>query len=365
MNNNLSQLSDNISTSKRQSNFELLRIILTLFVIGHHYVVNSGLMECFDYSHITGNMIFLKCYSIFGKISVNAFGLITGYFMVNSSWRWKKWLKLYVEVKFYQLFFYIIFTVTGYAPFDYHDLLVTLFNTVFTFGTSYTSTFIVFYLFIPFLNIIVQNTTRRQHFVLLGLLVFVFTGISTFSYFLSVRAVNNDTWNYLGWMMCLYLIGSYLAKYPSEILENKQYMMTCFFVNTFVAWASILVIDFIGRRFDFGYWFWLFNDSHKLLAITGAVFLFCWFKQLSIHNSIIINKLASTTFGVFLIHSISPEMRSLLWNDILKCVSFYDSKFLFIHALLSTFGIFIVCALIDFIRKSLIEKPLFSWIAMA
>ena len=350
----------NASVGVRYSNFELLRIILTLFVIGHHYVVNSGLMECFDYNNITGNMIFLKFYSIFGKISVNVFGLITGFFMVHSTWRWQKWLKLYLEAKFYGILFYALFVVFGYMEYNHHDLLVTLFSTVMSFGNGYTATFLVFHLFIPFLNILLHNMTQKQHLLLIGLLVSIYTGISTFSYFLSLRAVNNDTWNYLGWMVCLYLIGAYFSQYRCVFFENRRLMRAAFLLNTLLSWASILVIDFVGRRVDFGYWFWLVNDSHKLLALTGAIFLFCWFRTVQIPHHPAINKLASTTFGVFLIHSINVEMRVFLWHDILHCTDFYNSDYLIPHALLSTVGIFIVCSCIDLIRQRFLEKPFFG-----
>ena len=40
---------DNNSRGKiRSSNIELFRIISMLMIVGHHYVVNSGLLDCID-----------------------------------------------------------------------------------------------------------------------------------------------------------------------------------------------------------------------------------------------------------------------------------------------------------------------------
>lgn len=42
----------------RKSNIELLRIVLMLLIIAHHYVVNSGLTEVFDYQAPSMKMYF-------------------------------------------------------------------------------------------------------------------------------------------------------------------------------------------------------------------------------------------------------------------------------------------------------------------
>lgn len=54
-----SMTKESIKNRGRDSNFELFRIILMLLIIAHHYVVNSGFGQLYDFDHITGNMIFL------------------------------------------------------------------------------------------------------------------------------------------------------------------------------------------------------------------------------------------------------------------------------------------------------------------
>ena len=43
----------NHKTLKRESNLELLRIVAMITIVAHHYVVNSGITNEFDYSSIT------------------------------------------------------------------------------------------------------------------------------------------------------------------------------------------------------------------------------------------------------------------------------------------------------------------------
>ncbi len=71
------------ATLKRKSNLELLRIVAMITIVAHHYVVNSGITNEFDYSSITLNMVFLQLWGMWGKTAINVFVMITGYFMCS------------------------------------------------------------------------------------------------------------------------------------------------------------------------------------------------------------------------------------------------------------------------------------------
>ncbi|WP_366946850.1 hypothetical protein [uncultured Bacteroides sp.] len=72
----------------------MFRIVLMILIIAHHYVVNSGIQELYDFSDINGNMLFLQFFGFAGKIGINCFLLITGYFMCQQKVRLVKFLKL-------------------------------------------------------------------------------------------------------------------------------------------------------------------------------------------------------------------------------------------------------------------------------
>ena len=74
-----------------------------------------------------------------------------------------------------------------------------------------------------------------------------------------------------------------------------------------------------------------------------------------------INTVAQSTFGVLLIHANSDAMRQWLWKDTLQNVRFFDSPYLWLHAVLSVLGIYIICMTIDQLRIRLIEKPFFNY----
>lgn len=86
---------------KRLSSLELMRIVLMLLIVAHHSVVNSGVMELWDPSTLHGKAVFLTLWGMWGKVCINAFVMITGYFMCKSRLTWMKFVKLIFSVYFW------------------------------------------------------------------------------------------------------------------------------------------------------------------------------------------------------------------------------------------------------------------------
>ena len=132
-----------VSGQPRTSNIELLRIISMLAIIAHHYVVNSGIQEYFTYGSFPDrNMLFLQLWGMWGKTAINVFVLISGYFMCTSNLTWKRFLKVYLEVKFYILLGYFVFVGSGYTAFHGREFLHTLFSTFTNVNSGFTSSFL-------------------------------------------------------------------------------------------------------------------------------------------------------------------------------------------------------------------------------
>ena len=133
-------ISNNIS---RSSNLELLRILSMILIIMHHYSVHGG-FSLIDQT-LTINKLFVQILSLGGKIGVVCFILITGYFMINSSFKFKKLLKLVLEVWFYSIGIMVIFYLFGLAEFN----TVTFFTCLFPLSHSlywFVTTYVVHYL---------------------------------------------------------------------------------------------------------------------------------------------------------------------------------------------------------------------------
>lgn len=330
---------------KRDSNIELFRIVLMFLIIAHHYTVNSGLDTLYDFKEITGNMLFLQFFGMFGKTAINGFTLITGFYMVKSKISAKKFMKIYLEAEFYYILFYLFFIVTGYESFTIKGLVTTIFFVVFEVGGLYTGTYIVFFLFIPFLNILARNMNQKQYQLWLLLLITYFTGISTL--------VKHDTFDFLGWLITMYFVGGYIRLWPCKLFYEKKIAAVCILFSILLMMISILLVDFLGVKYGFSNYYYMLADSHKPLAVMCSVSAFLFFKNLKIRKNRIINLIASSTFAVLLIHTNSNTMRKFLWEDVFRNTAFYNSDFLIIHAISSVFIVYIVCFFLDWGRRKL------------
>lgn len=333
-------------TKQRDSNLELFRIILMFFIIAHHYVLKL------DLQNITGNTVFLQMFAMFGKPAINAFTLITGYFMVRTRVTVARFLRTFLEVKFYDFLFYILFLLSGYASFSLSGLFTTVFSLSYWAGHYYTGTYFVLFLLMPVLNVLVKNMTKKQYQYLLIVLLVYYTGISTF--------LLHNNFSFVGWLITMYLLGGYIFLYPMKAFHSVKVGAVGTVVSIFLMAASILVVDFIGVRFGFQIYDYLYSNANKFLALTCAVFSFIFFKNLKIPYSKIINSLAAPIFGILLIHTHSDTMRWFIWVDIFRCADFHDSPYLIPHAVLTVVTVYLVCWVLDSLRIRYIEKPLFS-----
>ena len=216
----------------RDSNLELFRILTMLLIIAHHYVVNSGLLELIHSNPFSNQSIFLLLFGAWGKVGINCFVLITGYFMCKSNIAITKFLKLYFEVIFYALIGYIIFIITGYESFN----LLNFIKKIIPFAElrdNFAGCFLIFYLFIPFLNILINNLNKTQFKHLLALILIPYSILGSLPKF-------GVQMNYVEWFCIIYLIGSYIRLYPSRFFDNKKFRIIFLFCNIFISILSIL-----------------------------------------------------------------------------------------------------------------------------
>lgn len=84
-----------------------------LAIIAHHYVVSSGVSVHIDLDNSLAKSAFILVWGMWGKTAINAFVLITEYFMCAKRLSWKKPLKLWLEIKFYRVVIALILARGG------------------------------------------------------------------------------------------------------------------------------------------------------------------------------------------------------------------------------------------------------------
>lgn len=344
------------SSKVRNSNLELYRIIVMLLIVASHYVNNSNLMDAngaLRANPLAIKSLVLTICGMWGKTGINCFVLITGYFMCTSNISIKKYFRLLFEIYFYRFFIYMLFLLTGLSQFNAVSF-IKMFFPVTNLADNFTGCFVVFYLTIPFLSILVRNMTKKLHLLLLLLCFVVYVVIGTIPTF-GIR------FNYVSWFGVLFFIASYIRLYEEKWFSSIKLWGILSLLSIFLSVLSVLAMTWIGVKIGMdGLSLWFVADSNKALAVTTSITTFMLFKNLQINNSKIINSIASSTFGVLLIHTNSDVMRQWLWNDMLNNAGAYDSRFWLLHLVGSVFVVFITCTLIDQIRIRFIEKPVMA-----
>lgn len=321
-----------------------------LLIVAHHYVVNSGVLELMYEAPFAANSIFLFLFGMWGKTGINCFVLITGYFMCKSSITMRKFLKLLLEVEFYKIVIYFIFVVSGYEAISLSGILKAMLP-VTAINTNFTGCFLVFYLCIPFLNILVRNMNERQHLLLLCLIFFTYVFMGTLpKVFVAM--------NYVSWFICLYFIASYIRLYPKDVFDKTKLWGVCTAAFTAICVLSVFCCIWLGSKMDKQMAYYFVSDSNTFLAVCAGVSSFLFFKNLKIKQSKVINTIASSTFGVLLIHANSDTMRRWLWQTVLNVRGmFYEpTGMVVLHAVFSVATIFAICVMIDQIRIRTVEK---------
>ena len=344
-----------MTQNQRQSNFELFRILTMLLIIAHHYVVNSGIATADGpiFENPTSlHALWILLWGGWGKTGVNCFVLLSGWFMCEKSITLRKFLKLLCEFMFYRIVIAAAFWLTGYEKISLMGILDTLIP-VRELSDGFTGAYLVFFLFIPFLNILVRNLTERQHLRLLALLAFVYVFFGTFRPLFSVAM------NYVSWFAVLFLAAAYIRRYPKKFFEGTWRwgsIAGCFML---LSALSVIAGAVVSKRIGKTYYYVAVTDCNTLLAVCTGLSLFLFFRNLRIKPNRLVNAIAATTFGVFCIHACSDTMRQWLWRDTLKNNEYFARTAGYVHIIAAVAAVFTVCALIDAVRIRYIEKPFF------
>lgn len=338
----------------RNSNLEFYRIIVMLLIVTHHYVVNSGLGEVLQESPLSGHSIFFYLFGAWGKTGINCFVMITGYFMCKSQITLRKFLKLILEILFYNIIIYVIFVATGYEHLSLSGIenLIPMRNL----NTNFTSCFLVFFFCIPFLNVLVQHLNKRKHQYLIGLSLFIYTLHGTLPH-------TSVDMNYVSWFCVIYFIASYIRLYPLPYDKNVKIWGISTLVCIIISVCSILGVLYLNtyHHTDLPPYRYV-SDSNALLAVLTAICSFMYFKNVHIPQSKFINIIGGSTFGVLLIHANSDTMRQWLWKDTLNIIGHYNDKLFWLYSIIIVIFVFLICIMIDQIRILLFEKPIFNFL---
>ena len=330
---------------ERKSNIELLRIVTMIMIIFHHFAIHGKFN--FPPGYISINRMWILFIWIFGKIGVDIFVLISGYLLITSKKvKTTKIIKFYFQLIFYSIGIYLIFSLLKIIPFSKKELIYCFFpitNNLWWFASSY----FVLYILSPFINKFAQESTQKTYKNLLLLMAFIWCIIPT----LTDKGVQSNS---LIWFTFVYLLGGYIKLYKDDLKIKYIYIKILLSILLTVS-SSILIAKFQIKIPLINIYPTYFYGMDKLPILLISLLIFIAFKNLDIKTNKIINTIASTTFGIYLIHD-NPYIRKFLWQTLFKNAKHVNKLYLIPYSITTCVLVFIVCSMIEYLRIFLIEK---------
>lgn len=341
---------------ERNSNLEILRIISMILIVMHHYSVHGFSLNNLDYSF---NKYIIDFLYLGGKLGVNCFILISGYFMINSKFTIKKLLKLLGEVWFYSIGILILFItiLTPIKPLGIGSIIKSFLPVTYSLYWFIT-VYVILMVLSPFINKFVDSIDKTTYQKLIVFLVIIGSIIP--SLMLGYSKIINE----LGWFIILYLIAGYIKKYTDSTKMNANKHFIVAGISIFILLLSVICFNLLGYKFGIK---GLINNSryfanfNSIILLIISIELLIGFSRLKERRSRFINTISSATLGVYLIHD-NFLVRPYIWRKVFKNELVYDSKYLIFHAVFAVITVYVICTIIDLIRQKTVEKLYLSFI---
>lgn len=356
-------------TNQRESNIELLRIICIILIIVHHTIVHgvkpqleSATLfapgQMFNNFVFYKRLIFLDFGAAFGKIANNIFILISGYFLCEKIDfdLGKQLKKILSQVLFASIILIIVSMIVGACsekPFTNY-MSLSVFNNEWVFIGYYISIIVIGRLF---LNKWLQKLDQKEY---LGLVIALFAIVSmTFSrsilYSISANLVVVVTG------LFMYCLGGYIKKYDCFKNIKASTIILIMLITAVLMVASYrsntlndINTNLINGVPEYHQTIRLYEE-YSLVSIVLAICSFELFRKMKINSSPMINKLASATFMIFLMHD--NELARSVYRNIKWIEPYHDNIALFFGMLIGIVAtLYIVGLATYFIYDRIMKK---------
>ena len=324
-------------------------------VVVLHVLGQGGVLGATTFPDSAHGMAWLLEIASFG--AVNCFAIATGFLMVGRKIKYRRLVSMWITVQFYNLLFFLLFHLQEIPNITLAD--VSNFFPVYSRQFWYFTAYFGLFLFMPFLNFLLEKMSKKQ---LLALLLTGFMLFSVLFVFLGADPFGMSGGYSMWWLMYLYFVGAAIAKY-GFLRKTPPFL-------AFLGYAFCVAVTFGIRMLmsyltvnDFGEWgkMVIANASTHInynapLMTLGAVFLVVFCLNLRIPKWIgrILAWMQPFVFQVYIIH-----LHLVIWKGVilLRFTKFteepwYNLAFLVLGTALY---IFVCCFFVDVARHYLFK----------
>ncbi len=350
--------------TQRNANGELLRLLcMAMIIVLHALDKGNNLRNMYSEMHLVPVVAWLlESLSI---VAVNAFLLLSGYYLSKSSFKLGRLIELILQTLFYTILPFGIafaFNFTG-EKLDLYNIfrsVLPVHMDVYWFITCY----IALYMLSPLINRGIRNMNKAQFGSLIIILLIFESLLKSFS---PISLTMDESGYNVLWCLIVYLIGAYFRLYGFKHLTNVKKSVALYLSGSFVVFLEMFVLMFITGKFgklDTITARMMPRDYNNIFVLAASVGIFAAFmnkKPMKEKCAAVVCALSPMALGIYLLHE--TVVFRYEWPKWLGIVNMVDDNIIsfFIGLIIAVVCVFAVGLAIDFVRIklfNLIRKPL-------
>ena len=331
-----------------------------MLIISFHYTYKGGFTDEIPWF----NWYIIKIFWMFGELGVNCFMLITGYFMIKGHFNLRKLILMWVQIETYNILVMMIAYRIGVMHWEgakaFILQLLPIWQGKWWFMTAYT----IIYILSPFMQQFAKSISKHDYIKFLAVCLMLWSVIPTV-----LGVFRNDTEGVLYytravWLMIVWFTGGYLRLYGYQCIGPIKSWEKVFLITLMLIFSSILLIKHFNSFFAWlgtteAAYLWRPNTTPMYVL---SVSLFCMFLNMKLPYRKTINRAASTTLGVYLLHD--SVLAGYIWGGIFKNSTYAYSPFLIVHITFATITIFLIGGMVDLTRQYMEKQAIEKWLDM-
>lgn len=339
---------------ERNYGIDLLRMVSMFMVTVLHVLGQGGILgRLYPYSaqYLIGWYLEYASYC-----SVTLFALISGYVGVHSRFRVTNIAMLWLQVFFYSFGIAAIGSLLRPGLYSRTDLIGFAFPVI-TRKYWYFSAYFSLFLFMPLLNAGANALSKQSLRRVIVAMLLVFSVASSAGKEASFDAFTLVS-GYTGlWLMAAYAVGAYVGKYGMWEKVPQPALLGVFFGSAAVSLGLRCLVRAVSETVSgTAYTLKFLSTFISPLVVLGSVALLLFFSRLNCGSAARkwIGFFAPAAFGVYIIH-VHPFIWEQLMPDLFAFIAKAHPLIFGGLVLLSAFGIYLVCTLIDLLRVQLFK----------
>lgn len=282
-----------IKPQQRESNIELLRLVIMAMIVLHHFIFHGlGVYRSIRFGELpilnefdTRMALFADSFLIYG---VNVFILISGYFSIKL--KAKSFVRLFAMCSFFAMLGWGVYVVTNNIPIG-GGILLRFFKRGLFVISSKTWWFIQLYFILMFLSVpinkYIANASKKSHLYTIGVFLF----INVYLGWIHGIEYVKDGYNLYNFIM-LYLIGRYLKLYWNnnyKVFIDLSIFLLCSFITVLLTIVSYIKGWDVFHALQY----------NSPFVIIGAIALLLLFSKMNF-TSKMVNYLAASCLAIYL-----------------------------------------------------------------